>query len=126
MRFFGRYDSLIFVVIGLLIIFLLIFFNSSNDHPDKIVVEVDGKKAYVFEKDGVYKIIHKEKELMKVEVLNGKARVLESTCPDKLCVKSGWLKSSHASIVCVPNRVIIHFENNSAFKKDNEVDMYTW
>jgi len=126
MKFFGRYDSLILITVIFLIIFLLIFFNSSNSYPNKIVVEINGRRAYVFEKDGVYKIIDKGKELMKVEILNNKVRVLESTCPDKLCIKSGWLKSPHASIVCVPNKVIIYFENNSTFNNGNEVDAYTW
>lgn len=34
-------------------------------------------------------------------------------CPDKLCVKHGELKESGAPIVCLPNRVVIKFENGA-------------
>ncbi|MEW6552760.1 MAG: NusG domain II-containing protein [Actinomycetota bacterium] len=42
-----------------------------------------------------------------LEVADGRARMVDSACPDKLCVKTGWISSPGESIVCLPNRVVI-------------------
>lgn len=45
-------------------------------------------------------------------------RVLDSTCPDKICVKSGWLTKPGDSSVCVPNRLIVSIKS----RDNSEVD----
>jgi len=42
-----------------------------------------------------------------LEISGGKVRMIDSACPDKLCVKSGWISRQGESIVCLPNRVVI-------------------
>jgi hypothetical protein len=42
-----------------------------------------------------------------VEISGGRVRMIDSACPDKLCVKTGWISSPGKSIVCLPNRVVI-------------------
>lgn len=42
-----------------------------------------------------------------LEVAGGRVRMVDSACPDKLCVKTGWISSPGESIVCLPNRVVI-------------------
>lgn len=56
-----------------------------------------------------------------VEVKDGKIRVKEADCPDKTCVKTGWLSSSAMPIVCLPNRLVIEFADN-----ESEVDAVAW
>jgi len=41
---------------------------------------------------------------------NGKIRFEESTCPDKVCVKTGWLANEGDMAVCLPNQVIVKIE----------------
>jgi hypothetical protein len=48
---------------------------------------------------------------MKLEIRNGKARVLESGCPGQVCIKRGWIFRIGDSAVCVPNRVIMKIES---------------
>lgn len=43
----------------------------------------------------------------RMEVHGGRVRMVDSACPDKLCVKTGWISSPGESIVCLPNRVVI-------------------
>ena len=52
-----------------------------------------------------------------IEISEGKIRVSEAGCPDKTCVKMGWLKSS-TPVVCLPNRLEIRFLGES-----NDVDV---
>lgn len=44
---------------------------------------------------------------MVVEVRGGRVRVRESTCPDRFCVRTGWIGRPGQAIVCVPGRVVI-------------------
>jgi len=48
-----------------------------------------------------------DKEYDIIEVNNGRIRIREADCPDKLCVRSGWISTAPQQIVCLPNRVII-------------------
>lgn len=44
---------------------------------------------------------------MSLEVRDGRVRVLESTCPHQVCVKTGWIDRPGQVIVCVPARMVI-------------------
>lgn len=46
-------------------------------------------------------------------VSNGRIEMKSADCPDKICVKHGELKSSSSPIVCLPNKVVIKFENST-------------
>lgn len=48
-----------------------------------------------------------------VTVKDGKVAVTEADCPDHYCVKRGWC-SGGASIVCLPNRLVLEFVGKSA------------
>ncbi len=52
-----------------------------------------------------------------VEIGKNKIRIKDSTCPDKLCVKQGWLSRPNQLSVCLPNRVYIKI-----IGQENEVD----
>ena len=42
-----------------------------------------------------------------VEVRNGRVRVAEADCPDKLCVRQGWISYDGESIVCLPHKLVV-------------------
>ncbi|MBN2026770.1 MAG: NusG domain II-containing protein [Actinobacteria bacterium] len=42
-----------------------------------------------------------------LEISGGRVRMIDSACPDKLCVRSGWISRPGEIIVCLPNRVVI-------------------
>lgn len=46
-------------------------------------------------------------------ISNGHIKMKSADCPDKLCVNHGELKSSSSPIVCLPNKVVIKFENST-------------
>lgn len=48
-----------------------------------------------------------------VVVSNGHIMMKSAECPDKLCVKHGELKNGGSPIVCLPNRIVIKFEDTS-------------
>lgn len=48
-----------------------------------------------------------------VLVSPGNIEMKSAECPDKICVNHGQLKSGGSPIVCLPNRIIIKYENPS-------------
>lgn len=48
-----------------------------------------------------------------IEIRDGRIRVMEAECPDKVCVRTGWLSSSAIPIVCLPNHLEISFASGN-------------
>ena len=46
-----------------------------------------------------------------LEISGGRVRMVDSACPDKLCVRTGWISRPGESIVCLPNRVVIEIKS---------------
>lgn len=53
-----------------------------------------------------------------VEVERGRIRVSEADCPDRICVRRGWVWDSAAPIACLPHRLVIQLEG----REDAPVD----
>jgi len=102
-------------------------FSAGNNIRPKAVIIQDNKvikeinlekidKAERFEIRGYYNIT--------VLMEQGRIRFEEADCPDKLCVKTGWLSKPGDTAICLPARVIIKIEGE---KEDNEdVDGVTY
>ena len=43
----------------------------------------------------------------RIQLLENKIRILESPCPDKDCVRQGWISRPGQILVCLPNRVLV-------------------
>ncbi len=55
-----------------------------------------------------------------IEVDDGKIRVVSSTCPNKICVSTGWINNPLQVIVCAPQKVVVKIEGKSPA---NQVDV---
>ena len=51
---------------------------------------------------------------VRVEVLDGRVRILESDCPKRICVRSGWIHRPGQTIVCVPRKLIVQLQGFSS------------
>lgn len=65
--------------------------------------KVDGAESFV---------LRSERGENTVLIENGRIRVADADCPDRVCVDSGWLTGS-APIVCLPHRLVIEFSEKS-------------
>lgn len=71
-----------------------------------VTVEIDGKPAYTFP-------INIDKTITVsgpygdsvIEIKDKKVHIRETHCPNKLCVKQGWI--SNGAIVCLPNKIVV-------------------
>lgn len=56
-----------------------------------------------------------------VSVEQGRICVVEASCPDGVCVDTGWISDGLIPIVCLPNELVIRFEGNEANGVDGAV-----
>ncbi len=48
-----------------------------------------------------------------VEFQDSKVHMLWSDCPDKICIKMGWISQPGQVVVCMPNKVVISVRENA-------------
>ena len=99
------------------VIFIIIF----NKEPESNLVEIsqDGKIIYIIdisEKDDTFRIDSPDGGYNAIEIKDGKIRISEADCPDKTCVKTGWLRSEEIPIVCLPHRIVVKFADERGEK----------
>jgi len=102
------------LVLTLVIIAALVIgqyaFSSTKKIEKEVIIRSDGEvvKKMILNNTTETEFSIKSKEgFLFVQVKDEKVRVIKSTCPDKLCVKQGWIDKPGESIVCLPNRISI-------------------
>ncbi len=81
-------------------------FWRSDGHGAEVVVFVDGQRwarLNLFQNQelhapGVLGNSH-------IQVFDGQVRFIDSPCPNKVCVHTGWLSQGGENATCLPNRV---------------------
>ena len=73
---------------------------------DRVTVTVRGEKCgeYSLSEDGIYSLNGGTNIL---EIKNGRARMTEADCPDRICVKEGWVSRMGECITCLPNKLVV-------------------
>ncbi|NLD48212.1 MAG: NusG domain II-containing protein [Clostridiaceae bacterium] len=121
-------DLIIAVVILIFVLGSFIgvtIYKGSNSGERKIAVIKQGDRVIGrFNLDTISKpqeidVSSEYKEVIIVE--RGRIRFKEADCPDRVCVKTGWLTSKGDMAVCLPNRVMVKIEGES-----DEVDIVTY
>jgi hypothetical protein len=74
----------------------------------KVLITVDGKehKTFNLNENTSYELIN-DGEYNIIEIKDGYVRMLEASCPDKICVKHGKIHYDNETITCLPNRVVV-------------------
>ncbi len=55
-----------------------------------------------------------------VTVRDGAVCVSEADCPDRVCVRTGWVCADGETIVCLPHRLVVTVEGGAAGSTDTE------
>jgi len=104
--------DLIFVLALGLIITIIWLWNSSHESKQELVAEII-RHGQVIRKIDLNKIETPEyitlEDGIKMTILaeKGRIRVLHADCPNKICVKSGWLTEPGDAAVCIPSDTIV-------------------
>ncbi|HPC38020.1 MAG TPA: NusG domain II-containing protein [Exilispira sp.] len=119
--FFRKGDLIIYFLVILITIlpFLLpeltIKSNPDNLDLNKTYVEIDyngNKYSYSLSEN---QTITLKNGLIIVEIKDKKVRVKQSDCPDKICVKRGWIEKPGQFIICMPNKLIVKIVGNEQY-----------
>jgi hypothetical protein len=112
------YDKLLIGLIVCFSILSLLLFTNPRLNEKMAEVYLDGHllEEIDLRQDGTRELPLTEGS-MSLEISKGRIRVLESSCPHKLCISEGWIKNNSRPIVCVPNKVLIEIKG-IAFQYD--------
>lgn len=100
------------LVCGVVALSLLLIwqgFSGAATGDRKAVVSVNGKQVREIPlgEGGQELVVRGYQGESRLEVDGVRVRMVDSACPDKLCVRTGWISRPGESIVCLPNRVVI-------------------
>jgi len=65
-----------------------------------------------------YTFIVGSSDFNQIEVERGRIRISDANCPDRTCVRQGWVSGGTIPIVCLPHRLVIEFEGGAAPEVD--------
>lgn len=106
-------------VIAIAFVFLLalltgiFFLRQAKTTEDKIlVIYQDGKKCRELPLSEDTEVVIQGAYTNRIVVRDGKAAIIESDCPGRDCVYSGWMEEGGKTIVCLPNRVLLQIEES--------------
>ncbi len=123
-----RMDFIIIAVLILLAIILYIIFyiygkNMTDDVSAEILINGQTIKTVSLNEDRIFTI--DELPDVKFEIKDKKIRFLESDCPDKICVNTGFIGADTIEkiAVCLPNSASIHIISSD--KNTNSPDAIT-
>ncbi len=99
----GDYFVIIFFIITIALSFR--FYKSIS--TDSVEIITPYKKIILpLNKNRLINIKGKIGNLL-IEIKDKRVRVVRASCPNKICVKTGWISKNGEYIACVPNKVII-------------------
>jgi hypothetical protein len=94
------------------------FINSNKAYNNKYVeIEVKGKlyKKLPLDNSSNERIqIDTDLGSNIVEISNGKVKILDADCPDKICIQDGSISKPGAILVCLPHKVVINIKGQNS------------
>ncbi len=103
-------DKLLIAVVIIFSVCGLIYFTLNPAAKGSMVyIEVNGKlyETLSLDRDKTVTVHAAGDEFNVVEVKNGRARMIDANCPDRVCIKQGWINRAGESIICLPHRVVV-------------------
>lgn len=114
---FKKGDKIVLILIFLFFLsFAIARFFKTDDASNKVaIIEMNGEEYKTIE---LFKDMEKEEirvdlsddQHFRVIAENGQVKMAESTCPNKICVNTGWISQVGESIVCLPYKTAIYVE----------------
>jgi hypothetical protein len=89
-------------------VILLLLSGAGGEKPEFAEVETTDRRA--FRLDLAVDAVREAPGPLgttRVEVREGRVRVIASPCPLKICVKAGWIERAGEMVVCLPNEIVV-------------------
>ena len=118
-----KYDKILFVAVVLAAVIIYFFSGLPASQPgDQVIVEASGEVIEKFpladlEAGRQLPVAGPLGDTI-VELGEGEVRIVSSPCPDKICVKMGWINRPGHVVVCLPNQVLVRIEGDTRSETD--------
>lgn len=101
-------DFVLILAVIIVALICLLFMKVNAGNGRKVKVMADGKVVHEMSiaVDEEYTVIQDDKTNT-VIVENGKVRVEDASCPDKICEKHIPISMNGETIICLPNKVVV-------------------
>jgi len=91
-------------------------FAFGHSAADTVEVLIDGKLYTSASLDTPQTItIDQQNRYAVIEIKDKQVRMVSANCPDKLCVKQGYISKAGQSIVCLPQKIVIVLKGNKTY-----------
>lgn len=124
MKFIEKYRNDIILIVSVLIIAAVLFAVSAITERQGavVVVTIDGVEQMRLPLKQDTKVLLGDGEHTNILLISdGKASIIEASCPDHVCVHQGEIFYEGQSIVCLPNKTIITIEGGESGGLDTVV-----
>lgn len=117
-RLFSRREWPFFLGLAVLILGAVLLLNT-RPQGGVAVVEVDGEEVARRElarltEPELLPVTGKNGIALTVEFSPSGARVVEASCPDRTCLRTGLLTQAGESAVCLPGRVVLRLDGKAS------------
>lgn len=115
----------IFLVIGIIFVIIILFIVNnikSNNKSEAIEIYINNKlyRSIPIDEDEDLKI-EGEFGYNYIKIHDNGVEITEASCPDKVCVESGFISKPSERIVCMPNKVVIKIKASDKVNNNEDV-----
>ena len=107
MKSFRLGDGLILALV-LLAAVATFFFTRPQDQATTATISVDGQTVHQIHLPSFETISLENGVVIRFDGRN--ACIESSDCPDRTCIKNGWLSKAGQSSICLPNRTVLQLD----------------
>lgn len=99
-------DKLLLIALVIISASGFIFIKKAFPQGTDVLIEVNGKQEYKLplNSDTTVSVKGPAGETV-VQIKDKRVRIRESSCPNKICIHSGWI--DRGAIICLPNKVVV-------------------
>lgn len=115
----------IFLVIGIIFVIIILFIVNNiknNNKSEAIEIYINNKlyRSIPIDEDEDLKI-EGEFGYNYIKIHDNGVEITEASCPDKVCVESGFISKPSERIVCMPNKVVIKIKASDKVNNNEDV-----
>ena len=115
----------IFLVIGIIFVIIILFIVNNiknNKKSEAIEIYINNKlyKSIPIDEDEDLKI-EGEFGYNYIKIHDNGVEITEASCPDKVCVESGFISKPSERIVCMHNKVVIKIKASDKVNNNEDV-----
>lgn len=123
---FGKNDLILLVVLlAVAALGFYFFYFRSRPQGGQVQITIDGTVygTYSLGKEQEIQIPDASGATTNVLLIkDGKAKMIEANCPDKLCEYQNAISKSGESIICLPNKVVVTVTGK---QEDDAIDVFS-